>query len=79
MPRPAVTREACGRARPPPILGAMRYLVVAAALVILVALVARRPAGKRALLALLAVLALYAVLKMTGVIELITPSRSGVR
>ena len=55
----------------------MRYLVVAAA--VLVALVTRHPAGKRGLLALLAVLALYAVLKMTGVIEWIAPSRSGVR
>lgn len=56
----------------------MRYLVVAAALVILVALITRRPAGKRALIALLAVLALYAVLKMTGVIELVAPTRDGV-
>jgi hypothetical protein len=57
----------------------MRYLVVAAALVILVAMIARRPGGQRALTLLLAVLALYAVLKMTGVIEMIIPSRSGVR
>ncbi|MFO1141904.1 MAG: hypothetical protein U1E59_05840 [Amaricoccus sp.] len=57
----------------------MRYLVVAAALAILVALIVRRPAGKRALTALLAVLALYALLKMTGVIEWLAPGRSGVR
>ena len=57
----------------------MRYLVVAATLVILLALIARRPGARRALNALLVVLALYAVLKMTGVFEMIAPFRSGVK
>jgi hypothetical protein len=57
----------------------MRYLVAAAALVILVAMIARRPGGQRALTLLLAILALYAVLKMTGVFEMIAPFRSGVK
>jgi hypothetical protein len=56
----------------------MRYLVVAVALAILVALIARRPGARRALTALLVVLVLYAVLKMTGVIEMIAPGRDGV-
>jgi hypothetical protein len=56
----------------------MRYLIVAATLVILVALIARRPGARRALNALLVILALYALLKMTGVIEMIVPARDGV-
>jgi hypothetical protein len=56
----------------------MRYLVVAAALAILVAMVFRHPGGKRALTLLLALLVLYALIKMTGILEWIAPSRSGV-
>jgi len=56
----------------------MKYVLVLALVVAFVAMVARRPGGKRALQLVLGALALYAILKVTGVIEAIAPDRSGV-
>lgn len=56
----------------------MRYVVVLAALTALVFFLTRSRRAQRVLQIILGVLALYAVLKMTGVIEAIAPSRDGV-
>jgi hypothetical protein len=44
----------------------------------LVAVVTRSPLARRTLWVLLGLMVLYAILKLTGVIEAIAPSRTGV-
>ena len=56
----------------------MKYLLTLVLVVGFVAVVTRLPSVRRALLVLLGLLAFYAVLKMTGVVEAIAPSRGGV-
>ncbi len=56
----------------------MKYLLTLVLVVGFVAVVTRLPSVRRALLVLLGLLAFYAVLKMTGVVEAIAPSRDGV-
>ena len=56
----------------------MKYLLTLVLVVGFVAVVTRLPSVRRALLVLPGLLAFYAVLKMTGVVEAIAPSRDGV-
>ena len=56
----------------------MKYLLTLVVVVGLVAYVTRLPSVRRALMVVLGLLAFYAVLKMTGVIEAVAPSRDGV-
>lgn len=56
----------------------MRYLVVIAALVALVFFLTHSARAKRVLQVIGAVLVIYAILKMTGVFEMISPTRDGV-
>ena len=56
---------------------AMRIVIILAAAIGLVAFLTRLPAARRMFLLLLGLMAVYAVLKMTGVIEAIAPSRTG--
>ena len=56
----------------------MRYIVALVLAVALVALVTRAPAARRLLYVILAAALLYAVLKLTGVVDALAPSRTGV-
>lgn len=56
----------------------MKIVVTLAALLVLASFLTRLPSVRRALRILLAILVVYAILKLTGVIEAIAPSRSGV-
>jgi hypothetical protein len=56
----------------------LRFVVAAAVIAVIAALLTRNPRARRAIWALLVLVAAYGVLKATGVIEAIAPDRNGV-
>jgi hypothetical protein len=56
----------------------LRYLAAIIVALALVALVTRAPGPRRVLFAILGLVVLYAVLKLTGVVDALAPSRTGV-